>query len=78
MLAKNAVPNPDIANPLTIEETNISTSALIINKKNPKDKTVSGSVRSIRSGLTMALAKPSNSADMASADALSKRIPLKI
>jgi len=78
ILAKNAVPNPDIANPLTIEETNISTNALITSKKNPRDKTVKGSVRSIRSGLTMALAKPSNSADMASADAFSKRIPLNI
>ena len=78
MLAKNAVPNPDISNPLTMEETSISTKALITKRKKPKEKTVSGSVRSIRRGLTMALQNPSKSADMASADAFSKRMPLKM
>ena len=78
MLAKNAVPNPDIANPLTIEETNISTNALITSKKNPRDKTVKGSVRSIRSGLTMALAKPKRRAAITREPPSAKRKPLNI
>lgn len=64
ILAKNAVQNPDTLKPFTTEDTRSIISALITSRKNPKVKIVSGIVSKMTTGLMIALAKPSSSADI--------------
>ena len=78
MLAKNAVQKLEIVKPLTTAETSINTIALITSKKRPIVTTVSGSVKRINNGLTMALAKPRSSAAINNEPPSAKRKPLKI
>ena len=63
MLAKKAVQNPDILNPGTSVETNNIISALITNRKNPNEMSVKGMVSKITTGLIIALATPSKTAE---------------
>ena len=63
MLAKKAVQNPDILNPGTSVETNNIISALITSRKNPNEMSVKGIVNKITTGLIIALAMPSNTAE---------------
>lgn len=75
MLAKKAVQNPEIVKPRTIAETRSNISALITKRKKPSVTNVNGRVRTINSGLTTALAKPSNSAEMISEKVFENLIP---
>ena len=61
-----------------MEDTSISTSALMTSKNKPNDTTVSGNVKIISNGFTIALQKPKSKAEIAKAEALSKRIPENI
>lgn len=78
MLAKNAVQKLEIVKPLTTAETSINTKALITNKKRPIVTTVSGNVKRMSNGLTIALAKPKSRAAMRRDAPSAKRKPLKI
>ena len=72
ILANKAVQNPEILKPLTTDETSMRTRALITNRNNPNEKSVSGRVSKINRGLIIALAKPNMRADTASEEAFSK------
>lgn len=63
MLAKNAVQNPDTLKPGTRDDTRSIIRALITSRKKPKVTSVKGMVNNMTTGLMIALAKPSNSAD---------------
>jgi len=76
MLARKAVPKLEIVNPLTSAETSKSMTALITSKKMPKVNTVSGSVRTISTGRTIALTNPSSSAEIMSDEVSAKWMPL--
>ena len=78
MLAKNAVQKLEIVKPLTRAETSINTKALMTKRNSPMVTTVSGKVKRISNGLTMAFAKPSSSAAMMSEPPSANRSPLKI
>lgn len=78
MLAKRAVQKLEIVKPLTTADTSMSTSALMTSKKSPMVRTVSGNVKRINSGFTIALAKPSNRAAINNEPPSAKRKPLKI
>ena len=78
MLAKNAVQKLEIVKPLTKAETSINTRALITSKNRPIVTTVSGRVKRMSKGLTMALAKPKSRAAITSEPPSAKRRPLKI
>ena len=78
MLAKKAAQKLDTLKPVTRDETSRIIRALITNRNKPNVKNVSGKVKTISSGLTMAFAKPNKSADMINAEGLLNRIPLKI
>lgn len=71
MLAKKAVQNPDTLKPDTSDDTRSIISALITSRNKPKVKIVSGMVSKMTTGLMIALAKPSRSADINS-DCLSE------
>src|SRR5512133_1277558 len=75
MLAKKAVQKLDTLKPDTRDATSRIISALITSRNRPKVKNVSGKVSTMSSGLTMALAKPSNSAEMIKEAVLLKRMP---
>ncbi len=64
ILAKKAVQNPEILNPGTSADTSIIIRALITSKKKPKVINVSGMVRMMMTGFTIALTRPSSKADM--------------
>ena len=78
MLAKNAVQKLEIVKPLTTAETSIKTNALITSKNRPIVTTVSGNVKTINKGLTMAFAKPKSRAAISSDPPSANRKPLKI
>ena len=78
MLAKNVVQKLEIVNPLTTAETSINTNAFITSKKRPIVTTVSGRVKRINSGLTIAFAKPRSRAAIKSELLSAKRKPVKI
>jgi len=78
MLAKNAVQKLEIVKPLTTAETSINTNALITSKNRPIVTTVSGNVKTINKGLTMAFAKPKSRAAISSDPPSANRKPLKI
>ena len=63
ILAKKAVQNPDTLKPETTDDTRSIISALITSRKNPKVKIVSGIVSKMTTGLMIALASPSRSAE---------------
>lgn len=75
MLAKKAVQNPDTLKPDTIDDTKSIISALITNRKNPKVKIVSGIVSQMTTGLMIALANPSKSAEINSDCLFENEIP---
>ena len=77
MLAKNAVQKLEIVKPLTTAETSISTIALITSKNRPIVTKVSGNVKRINNGLTMAFAKPNSRAAISRDPPSAKRKPLK-
>ena len=77
MLAKNAVQKLEIVKPLTSADTSINTNALTTSRNNPIVRTVSGRVKRINKGFTMALAKPSSRAAINSEPPSAKRKPLK-
>ena len=78
MLAKNAVQKLEIVKPLTTAETSINTIALMTSKKRPIVTTVSGNVKRINNGFTIALAKPKRRAAINSEPPSANRRPLKI
>jgi hypothetical protein len=59
---RNAEPKLSIYMPLIRPERSQSMNPFIINRKNPRVKIVSGSVRTIRIGLTIAFNMPRNKA----------------
>lgn len=75
MLAKKAVQNPDTLKPETMDDTNNIINALITKRNNPKVKIVRGIVSQMTTGLIMALAKPSNSAEINSDFLLENETP---
>ena len=75
ILAKKAVQNPDTLKPDTIDDTKSIINALITNRKNPKVKIVSGIVNQMTTGLMIALANPSKSAEINSDCLLENEIP---
>ena len=75
ILAKKAVQNPDILKPGTTDDTRSIISALITSRKNPKVTIVSGIVSKMTTGLMIALAKPSRSADINSDFLLANEMP---
>lgn len=75
ILAKKAVQNPDNLNPDTIDDTNSIINAFITKRKNPKVKIVSGMVNQITTGLMIALANPSKSAEINSDFLFENEIP---
>ena len=75
MLAKNAVQNPDTLKPGTIDDTSSSIIALMTSRKKPKVNIVSGMVSRMTSGLMIALARPSSSADINSDCLLANEMP---
>ncbi len=75
MLAKKAVQNPETLKPDTIDDTKSIISALITNRKNPKVKIVSGIVSQMTTGLMIALANPSKSAEINSDCLFENEIP---
>ena len=75
MLAKKAVQNPDTLKPDTTDDTKSIINALITSRKNPKVKIVSGMVSKMTTGLMIALARPSRSADINSDCLLENEMP---
>lgn len=57
MLNMKAVKNPDTLKPSTKFPASIIITALIINKKNPREKMVAGKVKRINKGLTNIFSK---------------------
>src|SRR5450756_1890690 len=78
MLAKKAVQKLETLKPLTRDETSKIMRALITNKNRPNVRNVSGNVRTMSSGLTMAFAKPSKSAETTNDEVLANLIPWKM
>ena len=78
MLAKKAVQNPDTLKSGTADDTRSIISALITSRKNPKVKIVSGIVRKMTTGLMIALASPSRSADINRDCLLENEMPLNM
>ena len=78
MLAKKAVQKLDTVNPRTSDETSMIIKALITSKKMPNVNSVKGKVRTIRIGLTMALANPRSKAATTRSDVWLKRMPSKM
>jgi len=75
MLAKKAVQNPDTLKPDTTDDTRSIINALITSRKNPKVNIVSGMVSKMTTGLIIALARPSRSADINSDFLLENEMP---
>ena len=75
ILAKKAVQNPDTLKPDTIDDTKSIINALITNRKNPKVKIVRGIVNQMTTGLMIAFANPSKSAEINSDRLLENEIP---
>lgn len=77
MLAKNAVQKLDTTNPLTNEDTSKTIKALMTRRKKPNVSKVSGKVMTMSNGLTMAFAKPNNSAEKINEEVVANRMPPK-
>ena len=75
ILAKKAVQNPDTLKPDTTDDTRSIISALITSRKKPKVKIVSGIVSRMTTGLMIAFASPSNSAEISSDFLSANEIP---
>ena len=74
-LAHKAVQKPATLKPFTKRATSRIIKALITSKNRPKVMNVNGNVNTTKNGLTMALAKPSNTADTNNAPVLANLMP---
>ncbi len=75
MLAKKADQKLDTVKPRTSKDTNMIIKALMTSKKRPNVNSVKGKVRTIRIGLSRALANPKSKAATSRSEAWRNRMP---